>query len=81
VTAATKKILDEALALTDDERVDLMAALSDSFEPAPAELSPEWKAEITNRIAQVERGEVEPVAWEQVEAKLRATLARPLTTS
>lgn len=76
MTATTKKILDEALALSDDERMDLMAALSDSFEPGPAELSPEWKAEIEDRIGQLERGEVEPVEWEQVEAKIRATLAR-----
>jgi putative addiction module component (TIGR02574 family) len=76
VTAATKKLLDDALALSDDERMDLMAALSDSFEPAPAELSPQWTAEIEERIGQLERGEVEPVPWEQVEAKIRATLAR-----
>lgn len=76
VTAAAKKILEDALALTDDERLELMAALSDSFEPQPTELSPEWKAEIEDRIGQLERGEVEPVAWEQVEATIRATLAR-----
>lgn len=76
VTAAAKKILEDALALTDDERMELMAALSDSFEPEPTQLSPEWKAEIEGRIGQLERGEVEPVEWEQVEAKIRATLAR-----
>lgn len=76
VTAAAKKILEDALALTDDERLELMAALSDSFEPQPTELSPEWKAEIEDRIGQLERGEVEPVEWEEVEATIRATLAR-----
>ena len=77
VTAAAKKILDEALSLSDDERMELMAALSDSFEPPATQLSPEWRAEIADRIGQIERGEVEPVAWEQVEARIRATLARP----
>lgn len=76
VTAAAKKILEDALALTDGERMELMAALSDSFEPKPAELSPEWKVEIEDRIGQLERGDVEPVEWEQVEAKIRATFAR-----
>ena len=76
VTAAAKKILEDALALTDDERMELMSALSDSFEPKPTELSPEWKAEIEDRIGQLERGDVEPVEWDQVEAKIRATLAR-----
>ena len=45
VTAAAKKILEDALALPDDQRMDLMAALSDSFEPATIDLSPEWKAQ------------------------------------
>lgn len=75
MTGAAKKILEDALALSDDERRELMEALSDSFEPQPTDLSPEWKAEIENRIAQMERGEIEPVEWEQVEARIRATLA------
>ena len=76
MTSAAKKVLEDALSLSDDERRDLMAALSDSFETPLAELSPEWKAEIEDRIGQLERGEVAPVEWEQVEAKIRATLAR-----
>ena len=76
MTAAAKKILEDALALTDDERMELMAALSDSFEPQQTELSPKWKSEIEDRIGQLERGEVEPVEWDQAEAKIRATLAR-----
>jgi len=76
VTSTAKKILDEALALPDDERAALMEALSDSFDPEPAQLSPEWKAEVQSRIAQVERGEVETVPWEQVEARIRQTLDR-----
>ena len=75
MTGAAKKILEDALALSDDERRELMEALSDSFEPQPTDLSPEWKAEIENRIAQMERGEIEPVEWEQVETRIRATLA------
>ncbi|MCA9680704.1 MAG: addiction module protein [Myxococcales bacterium] len=53
-----------------------MAALGNRFEPQQTELSPKWKAEIEDRIGQLERGEVEPVEWEQAEAKIRATLAR-----
>lgn len=76
VTSTAKKILDEALALPDDERAALMEALSDSFEPEPVELSPEWKVEIESRIAQIERGEVETVPWDEVEAKIRRTLGK-----
>lgn len=76
MTEAANKILQEALRLPTNERMDLMAALSDSLDAPEAELSPEWKAEVENRIAQVERGEVELVPWEQVEATIRKTLDR-----
>ena len=74
MTSAAKRILDEALALPDDERAELMEALSDSFHPDAVEVSPEQKAEIEGRIAELERGEVEAVAWEDVEARVRRTL-------
>jgi putative addiction module component (TIGR02574 family) len=76
MTNAAKKVLSDALALSDDERAELMAALSDSMQPVPASMSEQWKHEIEDRIGQIERGEVEPVAWEQVEAGARARLAR-----
>lgn len=43
---------------------------------AHAVLSEEVEAEIERRIAQLERGEVEPLEWARVEAKIRQTLAR-----
>ena len=76
MTTAAKKILEDALSLPEAERMDLMVALSESFEPATTKLSPEWTAQIQDRIGQIERGEVEPVAWEQVEAKIRETLTQ-----
>jgi len=56
--------------------MDLLTALSDSFEPPAVELESEWRAEIADRIGQIERGEVEPVEWDEVETRIRATLAR-----
>lgn len=76
MTVEVHKLLQNALALSDEDRMELMTALSDSFEPPTAELSPEWKQEIEDRIGQIERGEVEPVSWDEVEATIRATLAR-----
>jgi putative addiction module component (TIGR02574 family) len=76
VTTAAKKVLDDALALSEEERMEIMAGLSDSIEPSLATMSTAWKREIEDRIGQIERGEVEPVAWEQVEAGARARLAR-----
>ena len=74
MTAEAKKIFDEALALPEQERRNLIDALSDTFEHDAADLSPEWKKEIKGRIAELERGEVEAIPWEQVEAEVREVL-------
>jgi putative addiction module component (TIGR02574 family) len=77
VTSQAKKLYEEALALPEQERLALMQALSDSFEPTSVRLSSEWTAEVGNRLAQIESGEVQLVEWADVEAKIRATLGRP----
>ncbi len=76
MTVDIRRLFRDALELSDEDRAELMTALSDSFESPPSELSPEWEAEIEDRISQIERGEVEPIAWDEAEAKIRATLAR-----
>ena len=76
VTAAAKKILEQALALPEEERLVLLEALSESLEQPEAELSQEWKAEIERRIDAVERGDSQLVAWDEVQARVRKTLAR-----
>jgi len=55
VTSTAKKILDEALALPQEEREELVGALSSSLEPVA--LSPEWEAEIASRARKIESGE------------------------
>jgi putative addiction module component (TIGR02574 family) len=77
MSSQAKKLYDELLALPEDERMALMQALSDSFEPTAVRLPAEWETEIGNRITQIESGEVQPVEWTDVEAKIRATLGRP----
>ncbi len=46
-----KKLLDEALALLDDERAALAEALNESQDGVAVELSPAWEAEIARRLA------------------------------
>ena len=55
MTSTAKKILDEALALPQEEREELVGALSSSLEPV--ELSPEWETEIARRVRKIESGE------------------------
>ncbi len=74
MTSTVKKLLDEALALAAAEREELVEALSDSLEPRPVELGADWSAEIGDRIGQLERAEVEPVHWSEVEARIAKSL-------
>ncbi len=69
---AARKILDEALALPAEERAALVDALSASLEPA--ELSPEWHAELRRRIEAIESGEATLVSWDDVRARLQAKI-------
>ncbi len=69
MTSAAKKILEEALALSEQEREELVSALSSSLEPV--ELSPEWSSEIRRRIEKIERGEAELLDAEEHLAELR----------
>jgi len=74
VTSIAKRILDEALALPEHEREELTSALSDSLSTDSVALSAEWTAELNARLEALERGDVELVAWEDVEARLRARI-------
>ena len=62
--------------MPEHERMEFLAALSDSFEPVPTSVSEQLRGELEDRIQQLARGEVQPVTWEQVEAKISETLAR-----
>jgi|GEM_PF-360856 len=75
VTSATKKILEDALTLPENEREALVEALSDSLDPEAIELGPEWTSEIRNRIAQIESGEAKTIPWDEVDARIRKSLA------
>ena len=76
VTSATKKILDDALALPENEREALVEALSDSLDPEAVELSPEWTSEIRSRIAQIESGEAKTIPWDEVDARIKTSLTQ-----
>lgn len=76
MSATAREIFSLALALPETERRALVTALSDSLEAAPVELPDDWREEIAGRIAQLERGEVEPVEWSEVEARIQQILSR-----
>lgn len=74
MTSATKKILEDALALSEEQRATLVAALNESLETTEDDLTPEWKAEIARRIEAVERGDSPLIPGDEVESTIRKTL-------
>ena len=74
MTSATKKILEDALALSEEQRATLVAALNESLETTEDDLTPEWKAEIARRIEAVERGDSPLIPGDEVESRIRKTL-------
>jgi putative addiction module component (TIGR02574 family) len=76
VTAGARKILQDALALPNDERVELAEELLDSVDAVHEELDEAWRAEILDRVRQVRSGEVELVSWEAARERGREALAR-----
>jgi putative addiction module component (TIGR02574 family) len=73
MTAATHKVLQSALALTDEERAELAALLIESLEATvemDADVAEEWRAELARRIAAIEDGTVKTIPWEDVRRRL-----------
>ncbi len=67
-----REILDAALALSREERTELLAALSDSLAPEP--LHDAWNPELFRRLEALESGEAEIVPGEVVDARVHALL-------
>jgi putative addiction module component (TIGR02574 family) len=69
-----EKVYEEALKLTEDQRVALAGRLLSSVDP---EIDPEWESawsdEIARRIADVDGGRVRPIPWDEVERMMQAT--------
>jgi hypothetical protein len=77
VTSTAKKVLDQALALTDDERRCVAEALLDAMPPETADaIEAAWLEQARQRAGRVEHGEVEPRDGESALAALEAKLRR-----
>lgn len=68
---STKDILDQALEMPEKDRAAiaerLLASLDDKPDPDVEEA---WQREIQRRLAQLDRGEVECVPWEEVRNRM-----------
>ena len=69
----SRNILQLALALPEDERLDLAATLLAACEPPiPEPTGSEWAAEIDRRSSEIDGGSVECLTWEQVKQAARS---------
>lgn len=77
VTSTAKKILDEALALPEEDRRRLGEAILDSVHRgAPEDTQQAWVDEARRRAEEVERGEAELLDLAEALTDLRADLRR-----
>lgn len=69
MSPSAEKILQEALSLPEDARVDVAAALLESVDHDPPDEGAEeaWSAEAKRRLEEVRSGAVKPVPWEEAE--------------
>lgn len=63
-----QQILDAALDLTEDQREELVQAISESLDAS--DLGPYWEAEIARRIGETEAGHLDTVPAEEVFARI-----------
>jgi putative addiction module component (TIGR02574 family) len=79
MNATTENLLDAALALPDDERLQFAEALFVSFQPT--DLPPfdeSWRAIIQRRSEELKSGKVTPIPWAEVKRRAREKITRPI---
>lgn len=69
---STDQLLNAALALPEDERIEFVEALIASFRPEDQPPFDEsWREVIRRRSAELRSGQVKPVPWDEVKRQAR----------
>ncbi|MBI5763741.1 MAG: addiction module protein [Planctomycetes bacterium] len=63
MTTRAADILQNAMSLTEAERVELAARLLDSLDSNTPSAQEEWDREIERRLAQIDGNHVQPISW------------------
>jgi len=76
MTRETAALLRDSLALGEAERAEMAAALLESLEPEADEheIALAWRDEVRRRLAELDRGEAQLVAWSAVRDEMLARL-------
>lgn len=77
-SVAIEEVLQDALALSDEDREKLVVALHRSLEPDDGDTlsQPAWAAEIDRRLTDLAEGRARTYTHQEVMADLRARLRR-----
>lgn len=71
--SAAKKVLDQALALPEDERAEVASQLLASLDgDADPDWRSSWDAELERRVGEIDGDEVTTSTWDEVRAELQA---------
>jgi putative addiction module component (TIGR02574 family) len=76
VTEKTSNLLQQALALSEEERADLACSLLDSLDPTVDEAATvAWDQEIARRIADLDSGRAKTIPWDEVRGRMLSKLS------
>jgi putative addiction module component (TIGR02574 family) len=82
MTKQALELLQQALALSDEERASLAYSLLDSLDtPADENVEAAWNEEIARRIADLDSGKSKTVPWEEVRAQISSLLSNAKQSS
>lgn len=70
--ADAARLLEEALALTADERAHIARHLIHSLEPEDVDAADAWNEEIRRRVDEIQAGTADLGDWETVRVRLEA---------
>ena len=68
MSPSAKRVLEDALALPEDARTDLVGALIQSLDESAdsaADVEAAWADEIARRLEAADNGAVQPISWEE----------------
>ncbi len=72
MSPATDQLFDAALALPEEDRLELAEALLASLQPSDRPPFDEsWREVIRRRSAELQSGQVAPIPWEEVKRRAR----------
>jgi len=74
MTEAADRLVEQALAMSPNERAAIAARLIASLDSQVDEgVELAWQGEIQRRMAETDRGEVDLIPWEEVRVRLKAS--------